>query len=223
MVALEWICRYSDQVETAGQAMLTVDFFLEMHGIDANYTCTGRTPKTVSAALEAYVASTITFETDEDFQPNPRGLQPWFELGAMIPPETMVRVPYEGREELGGKRQPGSVAAAVRIAEVLSLRRLFYEGEKLYNCLERSSSSQAKYLSRARSRVSSFWSLTKQEAGGEVEHLCLIEVWHTQGGNEIRQAEGPRPRTIPSAEAWYWMERWCEREGVDLGTWDCYS
>jgi len=117
----------------------------------------------------------------------------------------------------------GSVAAAVRIAEVLSLRRLFYEGEKLYNCLERSSSSQAKYLSRARSRVSSFWSLTKQEAGGEVEHLCLIEVWHTQGGNEIRQAEGPRPRTIPSAEAWYWMERWCEREGVDLGTWDCYS
>ena len=35
------------------QAMLTIDFFLEMYGIDANYTCTGRTPKTVSAALEA--------------------------------------------------------------------------------------------------------------------------------------------------------------------------
>ena len=41
--------------------------------------------------------------------------------------------------------------------------------------------------------------------------------------NEIRQAEGPRPATIPSAEAWYWMDRWCEQEGIDLSTWDCYS
>ena len=56
------------------------------------------------------------------------------------------------------------------------------------------------------------------------EHdLCLLEVWHTARGNEIRQAEGPRPRTIPGPEAWYWMGRWCEREGIDLSTWDCYS
>ena len=83
--------------------------------------------------------------------------------------------------------------------------------------------SQTKYLSRARNRVSSFWSLTKQEAGGPVQHLCLIEVWHMRYGNEIRQAEGPRPRTIPSAEAWYWLDQWCQREEVDLSTWDCYS
>jgi hypothetical protein len=56
-----------------------------------------------------------------------------------------------------------------------------------------------------------------------VHHLCLIEVWHMNYGNEVRQAEGPRPRTIPDAEAWYWMHKWCEREGVDLSTWDCYS
>ena len=94
---------------------------------------------------------------------------------------------------------------------------------------------------------------TKQEKGGPVEYLCLVEVrrtwsglglglglgialnpapntspnpnqvWHTAGGNEIRQAEGPRPRTIPGPEAWYWLDRWCSREGVDLSTWDCYS
>ena len=56
-----------------------------------------------------------------------------------------------------------------------------------------------------------------------MQYLCLLEVWHTARGNEIRQAEGPRPRTIPGPEAWYWMGRWCEREGVDLSTWDCYS
>ena len=75
----------------------------------------------------------------------------------------------------------------------------------------------------ARSRVSSFWSLTKQIGGGAVEHLCLIEVWHIRHGNEIRQAEGPHPRTIPGPEAWYWLDKWCEKEGVDLSAWDCYS
>ena len=30
-------------------------------------------------------------------------------------------------------------------------------------------------------------------------------------------------RTIPGPEAWYWLDRWCSREGVDLSTWDCYS
>tara|TARA_B100000768_G_scaffold35139_1_gene33718 strand:- start:413 stop:712 length:300 start_codon:yes stop_codon:yes gene_type:complete len=94
---------------------------------------------------------------------------------------------------------------------------------QLCNCLEDSRRSQGKYLSRARARVSSFWSLTKQEEGGPVQYLCLVEVWHTAGGNEIRQAEGPRPRTIPGPEAWYWLNKWCNREGVDLSTWDCYS
>ena len=72
---------------------------------------------------------------------------------------------------------------------------------QLCNCLEDSRRSQGKYLSRARARVSSFWSLTKQEEGGPVQYLCLVEVWHTAGGNEIRQAEGLRPRTIPGPEA----------------------
>ena len=128
--------------------------------------------------------------------------------GATIPAKTRVVVPYDGAYELGGKGQPGCDAATVRVAEILSLRRLFYEGEQLDNCLEDSRRSQVKYLSRARARVSSFWSLTKQLPGGKVEHLCLIEVWHVADGNIVRQAEGPRPRTIPGGEAWYWMEQW---------------
>ncbi len=236
-----------------GAATAVLDFFLEQRAIDADYTCVGRTPKTIRQALEAYVDSTTSFEQDEAFQPNPRGLKPWFEMGAVIPPETearvppltspppprrlsaaarspsaaylpsQVRVPYDGKYQLGGAGEYGSKPATVRVAEILSLRRLLYEGEQLCNCLEGSRRSQVKYVSRARARVSSFWSLTKQEEGGPVQYLCLVEVWHTARGNEIRQAEGPRPRTIPGPEAWYWMGRWCEREGVDLSTWDCYS
>ena len=56
--------------------------------------------------------------------------------------------------------------------------------------------SQAKYLTRARSRVSSFWSLTRQEEGGPVKHLCLLEVWHMNYGNEIRLTlTSPQPLT----------------------------
>ena len=228
LTCLEWLVRHQQVIMGEYAATQALDFFLEMRSIDPAYTCVGRTPKTVGAALEAYVATTVDFKDypDEAFQPNPRGLRPLFELKATIPEGTKVVVPYYGNgpTELGSEAQRGSVAATIRIAEILSLQRLFYEGEMLDNCLQGARGSQAKYLSRARARVSSFWSLTKQEPGGKVEHLCLIEVWHLgQGVNEIRQAEGPRPRTIPDAEAWYWLDRWCSREGIDLSTWDCYS
>ena len=118
------------------------------------------------------------------FQPNPRGLKGFFELKATIPQGTKVVVGAGGYNywsgsrdvELGGEGQAGSTPAVIRIAEILSMQRLFYEGEQLFNCLRGSQSSQAKYLSRARARVSSFWSLTKQEKDQEVEHMCLIEV-----------------------------------------------
>jgi hypothetical protein len=248
LTCLEWVVRHAEQLESPYAASATIDFFLEMRSLDDAYTCVGRTPKTVAAALEAFVSSSLGFhgsggpsgsssapsfgriEYDEAFQPNPRGLKGLFELEATIPAGTSITVPPyyyhpEGGTGLGEEGQPGSERATVRIAEILSLQRLFYEGERLYNCLEDSRRSQGKYLSRARSRVSSFWSLTRQMAGEDaVEHLCLIEVWHMGGGrNEIRQAEGPHPRTIPSAEAWYWLQKWCDREGIDLSTWDCYS
>ena len=173
----------------------------------------------------------LACERSEPFQPNPRGIKGFFELKATIPSGTNVVVGGNGYNwfsshpvSLGADGQEGNQPAAIRIAEITSLQRLFYEGEQLSNCLRGSRSSQAKYLSRARTRVSSFWSLTKQEPGQAVEHLCLIEVWHMgRGRNEIRQAEGPHPATIPSAEAWYWMDRWCGQEGIDLSTWDCYS
>ena len=229
LICLDWVVRHQSQLDSPYAATSLLDFFLEMRSIDPSYTCVGRTPKTVSAALEAYVATTVDFDGENDvaFQPNPRGLRPLFELKGTIPAGTTVTVPYYYRsasDQLGGEGQPGSKPAAIRIAEILSLQRLFYEGEQLDNCLQGARSSQAKYLSRARARVSSFWSLTKQEPGGKVEHMCLIEVWHLgRGRNEIRQAEGPRPATIPDPEAWYWMDKWCAREGIDLSTWDCYS
>merc|ERR1712070_801589 len=119
------------------------------------------------------------------------------------------------------------------------------------NCLEDRYSSQLKYVQRARQRVSSFWSFTfTYAADGKPNYVLLAEVWHLRSGNIIRQAEGPRPRTIPGPEvitptfarcdtplspfvflylgfffleAWYWLDKWCEQEGVDLETWDIYS
>ena len=82
---------------------------------------------------------------------------------------------------------------------------------------------------RARQRSSSFWSFTltyDDEADDDTQervHFLLAEVWHLRQGNVIRQAEGPRPRTLPGPEAWYWLSAWCEREGIDLSTWDVYS
>mmetsp|Transcript_34530 Transcript_34530/g.72663 ORF Transcript_34530/g.72663 Transcript_34530/m.72663 type:complete len:517 (-) Transcript_34530:486-2036(-) len=223
--AIQWICQNAATLREPSTVAHTLNYFLEMHRADDAFDVFGRTPKTVSAAIEAYEASSIEFDDDEAFQPNPRGIRPLFEMEAVIPPRTTLRVPYDRQVyTLGGRGEPGGTKATVRVAEILSLRRLLYEGKQLGNCLENKLSSQVKYISRARQRVSSFWSLTKQEPGDDApKHLCLIEVWHLRDGNCIRQAEGPRPRTIPSAEAWYWLSVWCEREGVDLSTWDCYS
>ena len=55
------------------------------------------------------------------------------------------------------------------------------------------------------------------------EYLCLVEVWHLRRGNVVHQAEGPRPRTIPTPEAWYWLGEWCKQERLDLSEWECYS
>ena len=110
------------------------------------------------------------------------------------------------------------------MAEIGSLRRLIYEGKQLDNCLEDRYDSQLKYVMRARQRVSSFWSFTvTYEDADEPVYMLLAEVWHLRQGNIIRQAEGPRPRTIPGPEAWYWLTEWCDAEGVNLDTWDIYS
>ena len=114
----------------------------------------------------------------------------------------------------------------MRVEEVLSLKRLIYEGQQLNNCLENKRDSQLKYVMRARQRVSSFWSFTISRADSEnntAQHVLLLEVWHLREGNIVRQAEGQRPRTLPSPEAWHWMVKWCERENIDWTTWNVYS
>lgn len=227
----------SDQAELGAlkeptEVKLALDWACEMHSIDAAFTMATRTAKSVAEATEAYDLASIEFDDDERFQTNAHGVVGMFLQNATIPKGTAFAVPYDdeynggvGEYRLGGKGQKGSWPMDVQVREVLSLRRLIYEGEQLGNCLENKRSSQLKYVQRARQRVSSFWSLTYSRPGdAKPHHDLLIEVWHLrEEGNIVRQAEGPRPRTIPGPEAWYWMRKWCKANNVDADAWNCYS
>lgn len=228
--AFPWIVKYAEEVEGPHVLSLAVDFFDEMRRGDPKYSCSGRTPKTVAHAMDAYAATTVVFDDDEAFYPNPRGVRPLFVENAVIPKGTVVEVPYDatyagghGPYKLGpGTKRGAEEDCTLRVEEILSLKRLIYEGSKLDNCLEDRRESQLKYVMRARQRFSSFWSFTFTK-NDEVKHALLLEIWHLQQGDIVRQAEGPRPRTIPSPEAWYWMKKWCEMNDVDWTTWDIYS
>lgn len=237
-----WVCAHAEELKEPSEVASVIDFALEMRREDSAYSLAGRTPSTIAAAMEAWQRTNVRFERDEAFEPNPRGISGLFLRNATIPANTRVFIPYDdprnGGPAEGYELGPGSAEGrgarpcTVRIAEISSLRRLIMEGQKLNNCLENKRDSQLKYVLRARQRVSSFWSFTftyddEEEAsgggGGEPQHVLLAEVWHLRQGNVIRQAEGPRPRTLPGPEAWYWLGVWCERENVNRDTWDIYS
>jgi len=215
------------------QVATAIDYALEMRRSRPGYSLAGRTPKTVAVAMEVYAQTSIKFDRDEIFEPNAHGIRGLFLQNVTIPAGTLVAVPYDnsynggpGSYELGPGSPEGRGArpCTVRVAEIDSLRRLILEGAKLDNCLETRHDSQVKYVMRVRQRSSSFWSFTLTYDGEAAPvHILLAEIWHLRQGNIIRQAEGPRPRTIPGPEAWYWLSQWCEREGVDLETWDVYS
>ena len=112
LIALEWVCRHQHELCEPFVVTATLNYLLEMRSLVPKYTCVGRTPKTVGAALEAYTASSVSFDDgdpDEAFQPNPRGLRGWFEMGATIPAETCVRVPYDGRLAPTSQPNPSSI------------------------------------------------------------------------------------------------------------------
>tara|TARA_B110001452_G_scaffold2199_1_gene1893 strand:- start:1024 stop:2727 length:1704 start_codon:yes stop_codon:yes gene_type:complete len=239
-----WVCTHAEELQEPSEVAAAIDFALEMRREDpkGTYSLAGRTPGTIAAAMEAWQRTNVEFERDEAFEPNPRGISGLFVRNATIPANTRVYIPYDdprnGGPDEGYELGPGSAEGrgarpcTVRIAEISSLRRLVMEGQKLNNCLENKRDSQLKYVLRARQRVSSFWSFTftyddddggGDGGGGEPEHVLLAEVWHLRQGNVVRQAEGPRPRTLPGPEAWYWLGVWCERENVNRDTWDIYS
>lgn len=227
--ALPWIVKHAESFAEPHLVSLAADFFVEMRRTDPKYTCARRTPKTVSDAMDAYALTTVTFDDDEAFFPNPRGIRPLFRADTIIPNGTLVEVPYDsvingghGPYRLGPGTKRGAEPRTLRIEEILSLKRLIYEGAKLDNCLEDRRESQLKYVMRARQRFSSFWSFTLS-GDDDIKHMLLLEVWHLHDRNVVRQAEGPRPRTLPSPEAWYWMVTWCEANNVDWTTWDVYS
>lgn len=234
-----WCVTHAAELQEPHAVATAIDFAIEMRRQVGDYSLAGRTPKTVREAMEAYALTSITFDSDERFMPNPRGLKGMFVTNATIPAGTKVEVPYDdrinaglerlqagykGRYEMGegSNEGRGATPSTVRITEVLSLKRLIHEGKMLNNCLEDKYDSQVKYVMRARQRVSSFWSFSIV-VGDVVNYVLLAEVWHLRAGNIIRQAEGPRPRTIPGPEAWYWLGQWCEQEGIILDTWDIYS
>ena len=229
--AMQWIVAHSKTLEEPHAVTLALDFFEEMRRTDPKYSCSGRTPKKVSSAIDAYAASTVHFTDDERFLPNPRGLRPMFLEKASLKNKVTVQVPYDddyngghGPYDLGPGtgRLDANTTGVLRVEEILSLKRLIYEGERLDNCLEDRRSSQLKYVLRARQRSSSYWSFTIAD-GDKVKHMLLLEVWHLRHGNIVRQAEGPRPRMLPSPEAWYYMQHWCKANNVDWNTWDVYS
>ena len=230
--ALTWISTHAEVLDEPSQVQVALDYFCERYRSDASFTCAGRTPKTVQQQMDAFAESTTVFDDDEAFLPNPEGLRPMILEGVVIPPRN-VTVPYDedgawyeghGPYQLGVGTSRGGTPKTIRVEEILSLKRLIMEGNKLDNCLEDRRSSQVKYVLRARQRTSSFWSFTIADPdGSNLKHVLLLEVWHLRRGNVVRQAEGPRPRTLPSPEAWHWMEHWCDREGVDWRTWDVYS
>ncbi|KAH8050941.1 hypothetical protein JL721_11290 [Aureococcus anophagefferens] len=164
--ALRWCATHAEELAEPSTASLALDYLCEMRRSDSGYSARADS-KTVAEQMDAYALSSTVFDDDEAFLPNPRGIKPLFLEGA-----------------------------TVRVEEILSLKRLIYEGNQLDNCLEDRRSSQVKYVMRARQRVSSFWSFTLSDAAGKLDHVLLLEVWHLRGQNIVRQAEGaatPRP------------------------------
>ncbi|CAJ1437459.1 unnamed protein product [Effrenium voratum] len=128
--------------------------------------------------------------------------------------------------------------ATVRIDEIMSFEYMQHVGQVMANCLRverRGGMSLVKYLSRAKSRDSSFWVMTitaepeEDEEEAPVQHLLLMEVYN--GLRVIHQAEGPHPRRWPRLDAWRWLEEWADQEklrpdgpeGVTVGPYEAYD
>ena len=231
---VDWVCKHAQALQEPAAVSTALDYALEMRASqDEGFSLAGRTPKTIAAGMEAYALTNTKFSTDEIFEPNPYGIRGLFIANATIPEGTVVQVPYDepfngghGKYMLGAGSPEGRGvrACTVRVAEIGSLGELIREGNRLNNCLENRYDSQVKYVMRQRQRTSSFWSFTFTYAGAvEPTHVLLLEIWHLRQGHIVRQAEGPRPRTLPGPEAWYWMVKWCESQGVQWETWDVYS
>ncbi len=96
--AIQWVCTHAAELAEPSEVTLAIDYALEMRRADADYSLAGRTPKTVRAAMDAYALTTVTFDEDELFQPNPRGIKGMFLPNATIPRGTVgARAPSPSR------------------------------------------------------------------------------------------------------------------------------
>ena len=141
---IAWVCTHAEALAESVDVSVAIDYALEMRrGQDSAFSLAGRTPKTVRAALDAYALTTVRFDNDERFEPNPHGVNGLFLTSQRLPKGTVVRVPYDeplnggpGSYELGegSSEGRGSRPCTIRVAEIGSLRRLILEGRKLNNC-----------------------------------------------------------------------------------------
>jgi len=210
----------SDDAEDGWHTIQSVEsalaFMFEEHRRNPSWSLKGRTPSRLAELSQTWggAASALAAlnSQGERFQRNHVGIRPTrFEEPVHIP-------------ELGDQAM-----ALVRFEEILSSARLEAQGQLLGNCLRGEHNmgyNLEKYCRRARSGVSSFWSLEYMmyengEANGERVHVALlVEIWNDE--RIIHQAEGPRPRAWPTQTAWELMCRWAKEEGLrpETGSWE---
>jgi hypothetical protein len=113
----------------------------------------------------------------------------------------------------------------VLVQEILSADKLVEAGMGMQNCLQ-TQRGVLKYTARARSRSSSFWtvtysrkqSLSPSEDGGLV-YALIFEVWNQS--RIVHQAEGAGS-SVPGRVALGHMETWARAQGVDWTTWEVW-
>lgn len=186
--------------------------------------------------LKGFIKTGVVAAFGSPFEPFEESQPEWLNMSGMRASSPSENIPnsWHGDEY---ERSPAEEAflvdksrlrrATVRIDEIMSFEYMQHVGQVMSNCLrveKRGGASLMKYLSRARSRESSFWVMTlnaeadmgkdKEDtgAGAPVQHLLLLEVYNDM--RVIHQAEGPHPRRWPRPDAWLWLKEWAEREGL---------
>ena len=113
----------------------------------------------------------------------------------------------------------------VTVQEVLSADSLVKAGMAMQNCLQ-TQRGVLKYTARARSRSSSFWTVTysygptasSKDDDNQV-YALIFEVWNQS--RIIHQAEGAGS-SLPRQVALGHMETWARAQGVDWTTWEVW-
>eukprot|EP00404_Azadinium_spinosum_P032121 CAMPEP_0180578436 /NCGR_PEP_ID=MMETSP1037_2-20121125/12462_1 /TAXON_ID=632150 /ORGANISM="Azadinium spinosum, Strain 3D9" /LENGTH=237 /DNA_ID=CAMNT_0022596241 /DNA_START=17 /DNA_END=727 /DNA_ORIENTATION=+ len=234
-----WACRFEEAPELveAADMQLAVDWLLSEGARDpasaslelSRLQASGQRFMSNPGGIKGFVKRGVLAPFGSPFETStPQWLKV---LGLSAPSQTEVPNSWHGDEYERSLAEEAFMAdpsvqrrATVRIDEIMSFEYMQYVGDAMQNCLRierRGGSSLMKYLSRVRSRESSYWVMTitaegdgeaeeASEAALDVQHLLLVEVYNDM--KVIHQAEGPHPRRWPRPDAWAWLREWAEQE-----------